>query len=292
MAEALAQAYQQLGITRTRTTPYFPSGDPAERMIGAILRVLRALCHDNGESWDTQLPIALMALRSQINDSTGTSSYELLYGTPMRLPIDHLFGTEPEHRPTALHGLATRLQRLREKVALHEQAARARNKKNYDKHRTSVSFQVGDRVLLHFPTSTKLELHWRGPYEVLRRVQGAPNIYCVGDANNKDVHMVNVRRMRKYHTLPADLLPQASGRPASDGKANNEVDPPRDGHQWEVDCLMGKKKAKGVLYYLVRWSGIDRQTGEPYDPTWEPAHNIAPDLIQDYERLTSGFKRH
>jgi hypothetical protein len=106
-----------------------------------------------------------------------------------------------------------------------EEKERARYKARYDRGRKNASFAVGDMVLLHYPSmasedpSRKLALHWRGPFRVLGTIQGSPNIFRIGDDNNKDVQIVNVRRMVKYHTLPAELQPHLS---SSDGAVPEE----------------------------------------------------------------------
>ena len=138
-------------------------------------------------------------------------------------------------------------------------------------------------------------------------MDGAPNIYVVGDDNNKDIQVVNVRRLRKYTKMPPHLLPQEphpdtstredeiSESPGSSAKNFNKDQNIINQHQrWHVDCLMGKKKVKGTIYYLVRWANsVDPITNElqSFDPTWEPEENIDPELVDDYERLTSGFRR-
>lgn len=301
MAQALAEAYRQLGITRSRTTPYHPAGDPAERVIGALVRTLRALCQDNAEDWDEVLPIALMALRSHINDTTGTTPYYLVHGTEMRLPVDELFGTDPATTTsTPLHGLSVKLQRLRERVARYEEQQRARYKESYDRNRECIRFKVGNRVLLHFPNipatqSRKLTLHWRGPYTVLKRFEDSPNMYCVGDESNRDIQVVNVRRMRKYFNLPSYLTPPSPGPHSAENKATHVEDDsdakPNQEFDWTVECLMDKKRRKGITYYLVRWAGVDQNTKQPYDPSWEPEHHISQDLVDDYERLRAKFRR-
>ena len=297
---------------------------PAERAIGALVRLLRALCQEadggNGENWDELLPVALMALRAHIHDTLGVSPYELLHGIPMRLPLDERMNVEPGTRLTPLHGLATRLQRLRERVARYEEKQRARYKDVYDRGRKKVVFRVGEEVLLHFPStspqqSRKLGLHWRGPYRILREIANSPNIFVVGDDNNKEVQVVNVRRLRKFHRLPLHLTPtphdqrEATSTSAADSAISGQIgtesksDGPEDLQQqetsnasdqeerWEVDCLMNKRKRQGRTYYLVKWAGVDPETHEPYDPSWEPEEHIAKDLIDDYERLSAGFRR-
>src|SRR5690606_24912321 len=128
MAQALHDAYQRLGIKRTRTTPYHPAGDPAERAIGTIKRVLRAICAESAEDWDLAIPVALMAIRAQINATTGLSPFEAVFGAPMRIPFDERFATEPVAHPTPLHGLPQRLQRLRQRLVASLERERARYK--------------------------------------------------------------------------------------------------------------------------------------------------------------------
>ena len=53
-----------------------------------------------------------------------------------------------------------------------------------------------------------------------------------------------------------------------------------------VEKLVGKKKARGVTYYKVRWKNY-----EPKDDTWEAESNIfAKELIDKYEKENSKKK--
>ena len=134
--------------------------------------------------------------------------------------------------------------------------------------------------------SRKLALRWRGPFQVLKRIPGSPNIYAVGDHNNKNIQVVNVRRMRKWYRLPAELAPptEEASRSEQDSKRRE----PNDQTSYDVDCLMGKKKWKNTTYYLVRWSN---DNGNTYDPTWEPEHLIDKQLVEHYESLHKHFRR-
>jgi hypothetical protein len=308
MAQALLDAYNQLGIKRTRTTPYHPAGDPAERAIGSVKRVMRALCAESPGDWDLALPAALMALRAQLVATTGLAPYEAVFGAPMRVPFDETFATEPVAHPTPLHGLPQRLQRLRQRLVASLERERARYKAQYDKKRKDVDFNIGDKVLLHFPRGhtedpeNKLSLPWRGPYNVVRRAPKS-NIYEIADNNNREIQMVHAQRLVKYFSLPPHLLPQPTQKMQPDARP----DPPAqsdassasssahgqapDKPAWEVECLCGRRKRAGVTYYLVQWAGVDPANNQPYAPTWEPAALISQDLIDEFERLHRGFRR-
>lgn len=309
MAHALSDAYKRLGIKRSRTTPYHPQGDPAERMIGSVKKILRALSADSPETWDRLLPVALMALRAQQVDTLGLSPFEALHGAPMRVPFDEIWHTEPNPRPTPLHGLAQRLQRLRERIAKTEEYARSRYKHQHDKKYADVSFQVGEEVWLHYPNahspdkSQKLSLKWRGPFKIVRRIEGS-KVYVIADAFNRDLQTVNVARIKKLHNLPKDLLPEPQRRgagPRAPSSAPTAVDdasartgtqaPAPDAPEYEVDCLRGRRRRGSVTYYLVQWAGVDPETQEPYAASWQPSEFISQPLIDEYEELVRGFRR-
>ena len=49
---------------------------------------------------------------------------------------------------------------------------------------------------------------------------------------------------------------------------------------YEVEALLGKRRRKGEVQYLVKWKGWDR----PQDNSWEPLINLdCKDLVEDYE---------
>ena len=50
--------------------------------------------------------------------------------------------------------------------------------------------------------------------------------------------------------------------------------------EYEVEALLGKRRRKGEVQYLVKWKGWDR----PEDNSWEPLINLdCKDLVEDYE---------
>ena len=53
-----------------------------------------------------------------------------------------------------------------------------------------------------------------------------------------------------------------------------------DHEEYEVETIVGKRREKGEVQYLVKWKGWNR----PQDNTWEPLRNLdCKDLVEDFE---------
>ena len=85
-----------LGIDKTRTTPYHPQLDGlVERMNQTLLMMLSIRAQEE-ERWDEFLPELLMAYRASVHDTTKFTSFHLMFGREIRLPIDVMFGKNPD----------------------------------------------------------------------------------------------------------------------------------------------------------------------------------------------------
>ncbi|GFT04900.1 retrovirus-related Pol polyprotein from transposon 412 [Trichonephila clavipes] len=86
-----------LAIDKTRTTPLHPQFDGmVERFNRTILNSLSLLVSSNQQDWDKKLPFFLLAHRSAVNETTGYSSSQMLFGRDRRLPADLLFSRLPD----------------------------------------------------------------------------------------------------------------------------------------------------------------------------------------------------
>ena len=76
----LQEICQLLGIKKTRTTPYHPRSDGLiERFNRTLLNMLSTAVVDE-HSWDLKLPTLLLAYRTSIQDTTGATPFELMFG--------------------------------------------------------------------------------------------------------------------------------------------------------------------------------------------------------------------
>ncbi|XP_050359285.1 uncharacterized protein LOC126779407 [Nymphalis io] len=98
-----------IGVNHIQTTAYHPA---ANGMVERFHRQLKAaiMCH-NDENWVEVLPLVLLGIRSAWKEDISTSSAELVYGEPLRLP-----GTFFNNCPTEIVDCTDFLARLRENI--------------------------------------------------------------------------------------------------------------------------------------------------------------------------------
>ena len=98
-----AQLFQEMCILfnmdKTRTSPYHPESDGmVERMNRTLQDILAKYVSHHQRDRDEHLPLVMMAYRSSIHASTQYTPFCLLFGHEMRLPIDVMFGRQPNHQ--------------------------------------------------------------------------------------------------------------------------------------------------------------------------------------------------
>lgn len=175
----LRQVYSLLGIKGIRTTPYHPQTDGmVERFNQTLKAMLRKFVNDTGSDWDQWLPYLLFAYREVPQASTGYSPFELLFGRPVRGPLDVLReaweGTQ-QNQPV---NIVSYVLRMRDKLdqlttLAHDNMAKAQaqQKSWYDRSARSRSFEPGQKVMLLLPSAeSSLLAKWQGPFEVLRKM--------------------------------------------------------------------------------------------------------------------------
>ena len=80
-----------MGIEQMKTSPYHLQTDGmVERFNATLKRLLRKLTQNPKVEWDECLPYVLWAYRGTVHKTTGFSPYQMLYGRPMRMPLDQM----------------------------------------------------------------------------------------------------------------------------------------------------------------------------------------------------------
>lgn len=180
--------------------------------------MLRAVTAQTGLSWEEVLPVALFAIRTNINRATGISPFEAVFGRPPTLPLDYLFGTKTQ-RPTTLHEFCNqqraKIQETEDYARQHLHRYVRRRRAQYNKEH--LVLKVGTKVWLYTPRSArgvpaKLSIFYTGPWIVHKHNKCDTLIDIKPDASWGDpekVVTVSVDRVKPYgdntYVRPADL---------------------------------------------------------------------------------------
>jgi transposase InsO family protein len=227
-SELLGQLYRQLGLRKIRTAAYHPQTDgQSERFNRSLIEMLRATTIDRKVNWDDVLAPVLFAYRSAVNSSTGFSPYEMLYGRAPKLPGHLVLGEFIGSRqlPQAyVSSLQRILRNMWEEASRHLDAARAKQKRYYDRFTAERRFEVGDLVWLTSPPRTqKLLPRYIGPFRIEKRFDNNVN-YRIRKVDNDprfQPFVVNIDRLK-----PCGQFEDWMARPAALPTVNIEPAPP------------------------------------------------------------------
>ena len=133
----------------------------------------------NDQRTGTNIDPLLFAYREAPQESLGFSPFELLYGWPVRGPMQilkQLWSKEiedPEVRSTYQYVIELR-DRLESTLAIAQDnlsKMSRKYKRHYDQKAWKRQLKVGDKALVLLPTDkNKLLMGWKGPYEVVEKL--------------------------------------------------------------------------------------------------------------------------
>ena len=228
--------------------------------------------------WDFWLPCAEMAINNSFVEAIGTTPFYLNKGRHPRMPLDLALRQLPHLAPvtSVVPAAATFAQNVQDRIQRSRallQAARDRMRTVADRHRTAVSFSVGQEVLLNTkhltfkgPDCRKLLPRWIGPFRVEQLC--GPAACKLGLLPTMRIHPVfHVSLLRPY-------------------KADGRVQPPppvltlEGEEEYEVERILDHATDKrNHTKFLVKWLGYG-----PEHNSWEPSSGLenCPDILQAY----------
>ena len=220
--------------------------------------------------WDVHLPMAMLAYRSSIHESTGYSPSMMMLGREAELPADLLFGPPPQRNPEEVEPHHY-IQELEERLHLVHSVAREQlvgaaeqQRRGYEINLKELRYEEGDLVWLYQPavkrgTSPKFHLPWDGPFVVTKRLSDL--VYQVQDGPRSRLRIVHHNRL-KPHYGQAPVW-QEKRRAELQGKADHEA------------TAVGSEDTGPSA--LPDGEGVSRQAEEADQPAGDSKTDIPPD---------------
>ena len=247
------------GIRHAHTTTYRPKGNGAvERTNRRIVELLRRLLLAHSSlTWLDLLP-SVQFLLNETDGAAHVSPHIAVFGRQVSFLGDDFalrsarssLSAEQwvNERCSALAFLRTELQK-----------ARDRQKEQYDKHRSSVSFAVGDQVWVNQSrTVSKLDPRWFGPCTIV--ATAGPNAYVV-DVGSGSHKTYNVELLKSC-SIGLELVKKLSyTEPLNSGSSADDSEPLA-----KVERIVKHRvNDNGSVQWLVKWHGSSQLTWEPVD---------------------------
>ena len=141
--------------------------------------MLRKMCEEKPKDWDRYINPLLFAYREAVQESTGFSPFELLFGRTVRGPLAILRELwtgevdEPDTKTTYQYvlDLKDRLEATCQLAQENLSKSAEKYRRQYNRKAKNRKFEVGDEVLLLLPSNrNKLLMYWQGPFKVVQRV--------------------------------------------------------------------------------------------------------------------------
>ena len=128
------------GILQVFITKYHPQANPTERINRNIKSMVALFVAEDHRTWEVHIAEFQFTLNSVDHNAIGFSPAEIIFHCKIIDPLGNSIPSMETFDTTYLH----KLQLVRERIRIQQK----RNKKYYDKRRTEMNVQIGDKVMV------------------------------------------------------------------------------------------------------------------------------------------------
>ena len=185
---------QMLGAKIKLTAPYYPQGNSViERSHRTLSNMLRTmLLEKKRREWSSLLPSIMLYMNSMVQERTGVSAGEILFGRSPNLPSDISFTpvtSLSDDREGYVKQLKRDLQDIRQKLSrvLGQNVNQSEN-----------PFSVGEKLIvavLPHERTDKLMAKWKGPFTVTK----IPNRFQIEYLDGTITRLTHISYVKKYN---------------------------------------------------------------------------------------------
>ena len=185
---------QMLGAKIKLTSPYYPQGNSViERSHRTLSNMLRTmLLEKRGRDWSSLLPSVMLYMNSMVQEKTGVSACEILFGNNPNLPLDISY-TPVTSLSNDREGYVKQLKR-----ALTDIRQKLSQVLGQDKDQSKNPFSVGDKVIiaiLPHENTNKLVAKWKGPFMVTK----IPNRFQIEYLDGNTTRLTHISYAKRYN---------------------------------------------------------------------------------------------
>jgi len=285
-----------LGIDLGMTSAFHPAADgqaeKSNQTVEIALRCFLAGDVSRYDKWVRYLPVVEFEYNNTPQSSTEQSPNELRFAMKLRGIPDAILPV-PDGQPTSefAHQLHEDLRNRRDEARDAIAVAQRKQKAYADRGKSRKVFEVGDLVLLRYKRfgpgykPLKVHRHKLGPLSTPLRVleRLSPNSYRLDLPEGSRIHdVVSVVHLRRFNGSGEGIRPLPVIGEAGEDEA-----------EWEVEKIIGARKYKGRVEYLVKWLGYGEHEAswiqeEDLEHAQETIADWRNDNPEEHERLHRG----
>ena len=214
-AAVFQELCRQLGIQKTRTTPYHPQSDGmVERFNRTLKDMVAKYVKGNGSNWDAIVPASCFAYNTSKHAVTGYTPFFLVHGREARLPVDVVTGIETTRLVPVDSYVENQMELLNaafKKAKENVKTASEEMVRRQESRRRQIRYDEGEVVWISDPTaqaggSRKLGMPFKGPGTIVQvfgnKDEGV--VYRIRMPNGKETNLHHNRLTR--HLLGGGAL--------------------------------------------------------------------------------------